>query len=313
MRLASTLPAFAVALMSCSGDKTECTPDWCGRLAQAVCNCDTDDGASCDEAETRNNAAQQLNDNGDTEGYENAQATCKVDYEALDDECTGEDGGDGGDGADGGDGVTDCPDEVPEQFRNVWDCDASACGAPVFYRYATGASTAEDTVTINESYFLFMGPGEWCVDTFEVTGEISPIDPATFNCSECEELWESEWEMSTGNSCGLVWGPLFEQDSSETEGPFYGYLMFDTHSPLAGRNPDNAMLVFSATSDSRSGSVQFNNNWAQGTAVPTTGADTWPHDYEYVSDPLCTARSTAGGTGPVLEPVEIPPTLAPSL
>jgi len=305
MRLTTILPTLAAALMSCAGEKSEGTPDWCGRLAQAVCNCDTDDGASCDEAETRNDAAQQLNDNGDTEGYENAQSTCQVDYEALDDECTGEDGGDASDGTDGGT-AGGCPDEVPEQFRNTWDCSAEACGAPVLYRYATGSSNADDEIVVSESYFVFSGPGEWCVDTFEVSGEISPVDPATFNCSECEELWESTWEMTTGNACGLAWGGLFEQGSSEAEGPFYGYLMFDTHSPLAGRNPDNAMLVFSATSDSASGGLQFNNNWADGTATPTTSADTWPHDYEYVSAPLCTARSTTAGPGPQLEPVAVP-------
>ena len=100
--------------------------------------------------------------------------------------------------------------------------------------------------------------------------------------------------MSTGNTCNISWGQLFERDSDEAEGPFYGFTMFDTHGSLSGRNDDNAMLVFTATSDSAGGPYSFNINWAEGTANPTTDADSYPHDYEYVSDALCTARSTQG-------------------
>ena len=202
--------------------------------------------------------------------------------------------GDGADGGDGtGDGSSDCPDAVPEQYRNIWDCSTEACGAPVLYRYGIGSSSADGSISMEETIFFFEAPGVWCSDTFVIEGDYSPIDPTTFNCSECEEIWDVTYTMSTGNSCGLQWGSLFKERSDSVEGPFYAMMMFETHGALTGRNEDNAMQVNACTTDSATGSCQPNRDYAEGTATPTTSEDTWPHDYEYASAPLCTARSSA--------------------
>lgn len=202
------------------------------------------------------------------------------------------DGSDGGDGDDGG-GSSDCPDEVPEQYKNIWDCSTEACGAPVLYRYGIGSSEADGTIRLEETIFFFEAPGVWCSDTFVVEGEYSPIDPLTFNCSECDEIWDVSYTMDTGNSCGLAWGGLFMQGSSSEQGPFYAMMMFETHGALTGRNEGNAMQVNACTSDSATGGCQPNRDYAEGTANPTTAEDTWPHDYEYASAPMCQARATA--------------------
>ena len=67
--------------------------------------------------------------------------------------------GDGADGGDGtGDGSSDCPDAVPEQYRNIWDCSTEACGAPVLYRYGIGSSSADGSISMEETIFFFEAP-----------------------------------------------------------------------------------------------------------------------------------------------------------
>jgi len=196
----------------------------------------------------------------------------------------GADGADGADGGDGGDGP--CPPEVPAAYQYLWDCEALSCeGAPKLYRAAAGSSTADGDIAVEEQWFIFFGPGDYCTDTFTIAGSSSPIDPSTFNCSECEETFEVTWELATPNNCGLIWGSLFIDDDEVVEGPFDGFLMFDTHSPLSGRNPDNAMLTVAAPYDGTY--VYPDPNWARGTATPSTAVDGPPEDYVYANQGVC--------------------------
>jgi hypothetical protein len=198
---------------------------------------------------------------------------------------------DGGDG--GGDGSSSgCPDEVPEQYRNVWDCDVNTCDGTLFYHIGSGTSTADGQITLTEQWFMFTGPGEWCTDTFEMTGTLSDYDPATFNCSECEEVWQIRYELTTGNSCSLIWGSLFYGDDGKEleEGPERGFMLFETHNAFGSRNEDNGMLVISAPI---LGDYYYPDiNYGRGTATPSTDTDGPPQDYEWVSGAVC---ATSGG------------------
>jgi hypothetical protein len=286
-------------LVSCSGKaEDEGVADYCGRLQQAVCNCedgfgDDYEGDSCEDATARNAAAQQLNDNGDIEGYENAQSTCEVDYNALPDACTGEDGGEG-EGEGEGEGSA-CPDEVPEQFRNIWDCAAASCpSGSIIYHYGVGASTEPPAdgdssgdpsqITVDEQWFIFSS-SEWCTDTWAITGYQSPLDPATFDAPGAETVWEIEWTMTTGNQCSVGWGPLFFPESEEIDGPFSGFLEFDTHTELTEeRNEDDALLVFSDVI--QGGRRVHNPDYARGTAAGLNDEefDGPPENYEWVGE-----------------------------
>lgn len=204
----------------------------------------------------------------------------------------GDEGGDEGSGSGGGEGG--CPDEVPEQYRTIWDCDAATCDGAMLYRYGVGASTS-DSVEVEEQWFLFNGPGDWCMDEFTVAGDWSDLDPTTFNCSECEETYEVEWEH-TGTDCGVIWGGVFfGRDGSDEAGPYDGFLMFDTHNAFGGRNEDNGMLVIGAPV--LGGSYYPNVDYARGTATPTGSDDAPPEDYVYVNSGSCLGGMTAG-SGP---------------
>ena len=288
----STLPALVTSfsMLTACGTKgeEEGTADYCGRLQSAVCNCeggfgDDYEGDTCDEATARNAAAQQLKDNGDTEGYDNAQSTCQTDYEALPSECTGEDGGGEGEGE--GEGEAACPDEVPEQYRNIWDCAAVSCpGGSILYHYATGESTAGDPegFEVTEQWFMFSS-SDWCTDTFEIVGERSPLDPSTFDCSSCETTWELAWNLTSGNQCSLMWGSVFHPDSTSAEGPFDGFMMLETHNSFGDRNPDGNMLVITAMIE---GSTRQNNaDYGRGYALPLDSeVDAPPESYEWVGE-----------------------------
>jgi hypothetical protein len=223
-----------------------------------------------------------------------------------DDDDTGTDGDDGGDdGDDGGDDGDDgggggCPDSVPEQYRYIWDCDAETCDGSMLYRYGVGASDADGDMVITEQWFMFNGPGDFCVDTFELEGETSPIDPTTFNCSQCEETYEVEWNH-TGTECGVIWGGIFfGQDGQGEEAPYEGFMMYDTHTAFGDRNPDNAMLVIAAPV---LGSTYYpQSNYARGTATPSTSEDAPPEDYVYVNAGSCLGGLTAGGGPTVVVP-----------
>lgn len=220
------------------------------------------------------------------------------------DDTAGDDGGDGsGDGTgDDGGSTTGCPDEVPEEYRYIWDCQAENCdGSPVLYRYGVGSSDASGGAAVVEQWFMFNGGGDYCVDTFEIEGDFSPVDPNTFNCSECERTFEVSWDH-TGMDCGVIWGGIFYgQDGQSEEAPYDGYLMFDTHTAFGNRNPDNAALVVAAPV--LGGSYYPKPDWARGTATPTdtdpeTGDEYVSEDFTYVNSGSCLGMT--GTSGPTL-------------
>lgn len=231
---------------------------------------------------------------------------------AEDSGATGEStGGDGGDGG-GGDGALDgCPDDVPEAYRFIWDCALNSCpGGPLFYNYGEGESTAGGDILVNEQWYGFWSD-RYCIDSFTIEGSAIDVDPAELTCSQCEEVYEVSWTMSTGNQCGLAWGSLFIDDRDELEGPFDGYILFDTHTAFGDRNEDDAMLVIGAPGKGRT--VYPNPNWARGTATPASADQPpgGPETYLWTNGGLCAnggAIKAAGGaiqlpgTGPLLDP-----------
>ena len=204
----------------------------------------------------------------------------------------------------GGDGTTDspCPEEVPEQYQYLWDCSASTCDGGVFAVHAgTGSTSEAGLLTASEQWFLFWSEDEYCIEEFEIGGPTSPYEPASFNCSGCVEIYEAEWEMNTDNACSLLWGAVFIDDYDNAEGPFSGYLMFDTHNAFGSRNEDNKMLVVSALVSGSS--YHPNADYGRGTAIPTTDNDGPPQDYEWVSNGACWNISRDLPTpGPGFEP-----------
>jgi hypothetical protein len=239
-------------------------------------------------------------------GGEKASATDSAG--SAGDEGAGEAGGDGGgdDGASAG-----CPEEVPEAYRFIWDCGLSSCpGGPLFYNYGEGASTAGGDISVSERWFGFY-PDDYCVDTFLIEGTATDVDPADLACSQCEEVYAVSWTMSSGNQCSLAWGSLFIDDNDEIEGPFDGYILFDTHTAFGDRNEDDAMLVIGAPGKGRT--VYPNPNWGRGTAIPESAdqAPGGPEAYLWTNGGLCAnggALKDAGGaiqlpgTGPLLDP-----------
>ena len=212
------------------------------------------------------------------------------------------DGDDGGD--DGGSTTTGCPDEVPDAYQYIWDCQAETCDGPMLYRYGVGSSDADGDIEVVEQWFLFSGGGEYCIDTFEIDGESSVIDPTTFNCSQCEETYEVSWDH-TGMDCGVIWGGIFfGQDGQSEEAPYDGFLMFDTHTAFGDRNEDNGALVVGAPV---LGNSYFPKpDWARGTATPSGAEDGPPEDYVYVNAGSCLGmKGTSGRT--VLSPEDDTP------
>lgn len=227
-------------------------------------------------------------------------AACGDKDDSEDDDGGGDDSGDDGGGEGGGEGsgddggtTTGCPDEVPEAYRYIWDCQAETCDGPMLYRYGVGSSDASGEIAVVEQWFLFSGGGESCIDTFEVEGDVSPIDPTTFNCSQCEETYEVSWDHS-GQDCGVIWGGIFfGQDGQSEEAPYDGFLMFDTHTAFGDRNEGDGALVVGAPV--LGGSYYPKPDWARGTATPTGSADGPPEDYTYVSVGSCLGMTGTNG------------------
>lgn len=223
------------------------------------------------------------------------------------DDTGGDDGGGEGSGEGSGDDggtTTGCPDEVPEEYRYIWDCEAASCDGPMLYRYGVGSSDASGELAVVEQWFMFNGGGDSCIDTFEIEGDWSEIDPTTFNCSECERAFEVSWEQ-TSQDCGVIWGAIFYgEDGQSEEAPYDGFLMFDTHSPFGNRNPDEAALVVAAPV--LGGSYYPKPDWARGTASPTatdpeSGDEYVSEDFVYVNSGSCLGSTgTSGRT--VLDP-----------
>ena len=193
--------------------------------------------------------------------------------------------GDGG-GDDGGTDGSPCPEEVPEEYQYLWDCAAATCDGGVFAVHRGVGSTNESgLLSTTEQWFLFWSEDEYCIEEFELGGPTSSYDPSSFNCSGCEEIYQVEWEMTSDNACGLAWGGVFIDDTDNSDGPFSGFLMFDTHNAFGGRNEDNKMLVVSAAV---SGSSYYPNaDYGRGTAFPSSEVDGPPQDYEWASNGSC--------------------------
>ena len=212
------------------------------------------------------------------------------------DDTGGDDGGEGS-GDDGG-SSTGCPDEVPEEYRFIWDCQADTCDGPMLYRYGVGASDDSGEVAVVEQWFLFNGGSDYCVDTFEVEGDWSPIDPTTFNCSQCERTFEVSWDH-TGQDCGVIWGGIFfGQDGQSEAAPYDGFLMFDTHTAFGDRNEDNGALVVGAPV--LGGAYFPQPDWARGTATPDGTDPEEPEeyvaeDYVYVNSGSCLGMTGTSG------------------
>ena len=225
--------------------------------------------------------------------------------EDEDEDDGGSDTGGGGEGSDGGGGdgggsgsTTGCPDEVPEEYQYIWDCQAETCDGPMLYRYGVGSSDASGELTIVEQWFLFNGGSDYCVDAFTVQGEWSVIDPTTFNCSQCERTFEVEWDHTT-QSCGVIWGGIFfGEDGQSEEPPYDGFLMFDTHTAFGGRNEGNGALVVGAPV--LGGAYYPKPDWARGTANPQgedpeDPAEYTPEDYVYVNSGSCLGMTGTSG------------------
>lgn len=213
-----------------------------------------------------------------------------------------EDGGDDGDT-----NSAPCPDEVPEEYRYLWDCSASTCdsGEVFAVHTGTGSSSEAGLLDTTEQWFLFWDRDTYCIEEFSLGGPTSAYDPASFNCSGCEEIYEVEWEMTTDNACGLSWGSVFVDDS-DVDSPFSGFLMFDTHNAFGDRNEDNKMLVVSAPVTD--GYYYPNADYGRGTANPSSKVDGPPTDYHWVSNGSCwgISRSTADTTPGISPPEAIP-------
>ncbi len=233
------------------------------------------------------------------------------------DDATGGSAGDTGGGDDtasGGDGGAtsgDCPDAVPEEYRNIWDCDASACDdGVVLYHVAAASSTADDPPLFSgeEQFFIFEDSGDWCVDTFSLEGEYSAYDPATFGCSECEEIYQVEMTLTSGNDCGLMWGSLITGDKDD-DGPWTGFFMFETHNEINDeRNEDNKMYVVATMYNASEDAWSIDANYGNGYALPTSEVDGPPQDYTWASNANCLRTSGAGVSrsgGPLSELVAV--------
>lgn len=183
-------------------------------------------------------------------------------------------------GGDSGEPVS-CPEGLPAE----WDCVASDCeGSPVAYRTGGGTSTQEHTVSFTEDWYIFWPDGSWCTDGFSLDGAIAPYPPENFSCPDCEEIYEVDWVLTTGNACGITWGEVFIDRADNPDGPIHGMLMFDTHSGGV-RNPDGALEVTAAAVEASYYYVYF--DYGEGTATPTGAEDGPPSTYGWSGGGQC--------------------------
>ena len=217
--------------------------------------------------------------------------------------CGGDDKGetdDTGAAAGGDDGTADtlwdgnnCPDEVPEEYRNLWSCKTGCDGDQVLYHWGVGSSDEDGNITVEEKWFFFDprsdGDVDWCVDTFEITGKVSTdYSVSTFNCDSCESIFEITWDMTSGNACSLQWGYLFfGKDFKEKDPPYSGYMLMDTHNSFGDRNPDGNMIVYGYPIAGNNYFDIHQGDYGRGTALPTSDVDSIPEDYEWTSQPVC--------------------------
>jgi len=241
-------------------------------------------------------------------GCTSAMVACDSDKGGTGDDTSGSSSGGGEEGGEeGGTDEAPCPDEVPEEYRYLWDCAAATCDGDVYaVHLGTGSTDESGVLSTTEQWFLFWSRDDYCIEEFTLGGPTSSYDPSSFNCVGCEEIYEVEWEMTSDNNCSLSWGSVFVDDS-DIDSPFSGYLMFDTHNAFGDRNEDNKMLVVSApVSD---GFYYPNADYGRGVADPLSKVDGPPQQYDWVSNGACWGISRSapapgpGFTPPVASPL----------
>lgn len=169
------------------------------------------------------------------------------------------------DNTDNADG-SGCPSVVPEQYWFLWDCENSEGCNGKLYRYGEGESFEDGSFEVTEQWFVFNGPGDYCVDTFSITGQWDDREPSTYGCASCEGMYEVYWEIQE-SQCGVLWSPFFADQAAETPDgqEYYGYILLDTHGGWDIRNEE--MLVTASPVNGNQYAPNF--NYARGTATPT--------------------------------------------
>ena len=159
-----------------------------------------------------------------------------------------------------------CPSVVPEEYRFLWDCENSEGCNGKLYRRAVGESFEDGSFELTEQWFLFNGPGDYCVDTFEISGEYDDRNPDTFGCISCEAMYEVHWTMQE-SQCEVIWSPFFADQEADdpTTQSYYGFILLDTHGGWDIRY-ENMLVIASPVNGNQ---YAPNNNYAQGTATPT--------------------------------------------
>lgn len=188
---------------------------------------------------------------------------------------------------------SNCPNAVPEEYRFTWDCLSTDCDGSMVYRYAQGSSNDSGTLNMQEQWFVFDGV-EPCIDTFQIEGVASDINPENFGCTTCERIFEVYWNL-IDSQCNLNWSKTFAEQESDDQS-YYGFIMMDTHhrvsfdegAPLE-RYEDNVINIVAAPVNQAQGVYEPIPTYATGTANPNTSVDEIgaPEDYTWVSQGNC--------------------------
>jgi len=184
---------------------------------------------------------------------------------------------------------SNCPNEVPEEFRYTWDCTNEFCNGATLYRIGEGATIADGTISLSEEWLLFDGV-EPCIDRFEITGIESDTNPDLFGCTGCERIFEATWTL-TDMQCNINWGNLFAEQESEDQ-IYVGYLLLDTHRRVNFTDPeeryeDNFFVLSAAPVNNNQ--YTYIADYGAGTAIPEGGNPDvgGPEVYSYTSGGTC--------------------------
>ena len=184
---------------------------------------------------------------------------------------------------------SDCPNEVPEEFRYTWDCLNEDCNGVTLHRVGSGASIVDGTISLSEQWMVFDGV-QPCFDTFEITGVESDTNPDLFGCTGCERIFEVTWTL-TDMQCNLNWGPIFADQESEDQ-IYVGYLLLDTHRRVNFTDPeeryeDNFFVLSAAPVNGNQ--YVYVADYGAGTALPEGGDPEIgaPEEYSYTSGGSC--------------------------
>jgi len=181
---------------------------------------------------------------------------------------------------------SNCPSVVPEEYIYLWDCENTEGCAAKLYRYGVGESFDDGSFEVTEQWFSFSGPGDYCVDTFEITGSWDSREPSTYGGAAAEELFDISWKM-VESQCGVIWSPLFaDQEASDPNTQTYGgFMMFDTHGFGDMRNEDYNALVLGAPVNGNS--YAPNSNYARGSVTPKAADHVGPGAQDENGDWCC--------------------------